>query len=467
METGQDKDSYRDKIATVDKSGKRIWLYPKKPKGKWFNRRQIVGYSLMAFLFIAPFIKIGGNPLFMFNVIERKFSIFGQIFFPQDFYLFALMMLTAVIGVVLFTLVFGRLFCGWVCPQTIFLELLFRRIEYLIEGDAAHQKKLNKGPWNSEKIWKKTLKHTIFYAISFYVANTFLAYIIGLDELIDIITDPPSEHVGGLISIIVFSFVFYGVFAFMREQVCTTVCPYGRLQSVLLDRNSMVITYDYSRGENRARFKKNEDREAVGKGDCIDCFACVKVCPTGIDIRNGTQLECVNCTACIDECDHIMNSIGKDPGLIRYASEESIETKKKFRFTTKAKAYTIVLSVLTILVTAIIFTRSPLDVTVWRVRGTDYAKTTDGRISNLYNISIINKTGEEQKIELRTEDSNAELIHINKGWVLEKDTEFKGKFMLILNKADIGKEKEYINVGIYSEGEKIDDVEVDFIGPIL
>ena len=463
----ENNESYRDKIATVDKHGKRIWVYPKRTKGKWLNRRKILTYVLLGFLFVAPFIKVNGNPLFMFNVVERKFSLFGQIFFPQDFYLFALVMMTGVISVVLFTLVFGRLFCGWVCPQTIFMEGVFRQIEYWIEGDAAHQRKLNKSPWNTDKVLKKTLKHGIFLAISFYIANTFLAYIIGVDELIEIVTSPPSEHMQGLISIIVFSLVFYGVFAFMREQVCTTVCPYGRLQGVLLDRNSMVITYDYGRGEKRSKFRKNEDRAAVGKGDCIDCFQCVKVCPTGIDIRDGTQLECINCTACIDECDNIMTSIGKKPGLIRYASEESIKTGIPFKFTLKAKAYSVVLSVMMIVVMVIIFTRSPIDVTALRVRGTDYAKTADGRISNLYDINILNKMGEDKDITLSVLEGEAELVTIKEGWVLKKDGEFKGKFMLIMDKSGLDGKKAYVKVGVFSEGEQIGEVEVDFIGPIL
>src|SRR5690554_5978046 len=254
----EEEEIFRDRISTVDEHGKRIWVFPKKPFGKWFNRRQLVNYTLLAFLFITPFIKYKGEPFVMLNILERKFIIFGKIFWPQDFYLFALALIIGVVFVIFFTIIFGRIFCGWFCPQTIFMELVFRRVEYWIDGDFTHQKKLSKAPWNKEKIFKRVLKHTIFAIISFIVANLFLSYIISIDELWKIIREPVSQHIGGFTALMAFTAAFYYVFARLREQVCTTICPYGRLQSVLLDENSMVIAYDYKRGEGRAKFRKNE-----------------------------------------------------------------------------------------------------------------------------------------------------------------------------------------------------------------
>ena len=289
-----EKDQYRDHLSTVNEQGGRNWIYPKNPSGRYYTARNIMALLLLAFFFSGPFIEINGHPLLMINIIERQFVIFGVAFWPQDLHLLVFGMLAFVVGVVLFTAVFGRLFCGWACPQTIFMEMVFRRIEYWIEGDSSEQIRLNRAPWTAKKILKKGSKHAIFYGMAFLISNLFLAYIIGKDAWIELITDPPSEHLAGLGAMIVFSAVFYGVFAFMREQVCHFVCPYGRMQSVMLDNNSINVMYDYVRGEQRAKVGDRKKAEA-GKatladlgldpkatfGDCIDCYQCVKVCPNG------------------------------------------------------------------------------------------------------------------------------------------------------------------------------------------
>jgi len=255
---------------------KRQRLYVKRPGGQFYNYRQWVGYGLLVFLLAAPFIKIGGNPFLMFNIVERKFSIFGNIFYPQDLHIFVFGMLIIMVCIVLFTAVFGRVWCGWTCPQTIFMELVFRRIEYWIEGDWTQQRKLDEGPNTDAKAWKKLLKHTIFLAISFIISNIFLAYIIGVDALFRIMTDPVEQHIGGFISILIFTLTFYGVFAYVREIVCTTICPYGRLQGVLLDEQSMTVAYNDKRGEPRGKLRKGETDG--NNGDCIDCNLCVQLC---------------------------------------------------------------------------------------------------------------------------------------------------------------------------------------------
>jgi len=234
-------ESYRDHIATVDQKGKRIWIYPKKPSGFYYNLRSYVSWGLLLFLFGMPWIKVGGEPILLFNVLERQFIIFGLHFAPQDFHLFVLAMLIFIIFIALFTVVFGRLFCGWVCPQTIFMEMVFRKIEYWIEGDANAQRRLNKAPWNSDKILKKGSKQAIFFLISVLIANTFLAYLIGIDEVLRIASEPISNRPGGFTAMILFSGAFFTVFSVMREQVCVTICPYGRLQGVLLDKDSIVV----------------------------------------------------------------------------------------------------------------------------------------------------------------------------------------------------------------------------------
>jgi cytochrome c oxidase accessory protein FixG len=468
MSSERYKESYRDAIATVDEKGKRVWVYPKKPSGKFMNYRKIVSIFLLTILFSGPFIKINGEPLLMMNVLERKFIIFGNIFWPQDFHLFVFAMIAAIVFVILFTVVFGRLFCGWVCPQTIFMEMVFRQIEYWIEGDYKQQMKLDKDPWNGQKIWKRALKHTIFIAISFLIGNTFLAYIIGIDELFKIISEPIGAHTGGFVAMIVFSAAFYGVFARLREQVCTTICPYGRLQGVLLDRNSLVVAYDYKRGEKeagRAKFRKNEDRPATGKGDCIDCGQCVYVCPTGIDIRNGTQLECVNCTACMDACDHMMESVNLKKGLIGYKTEESIANSVPFHFSTRIIGYIAVLAILIGIITALLLGRSDVETTILRTPGVMFQTREDGRISNLYNYKVINKTNASFNVSFKLEEIGGEIQRVGTLDTVFKQDVLEGAMFIILDKEMLDGVKTHIQIGVYHGDKRLEVVKTNFMGP--
>ncbi|MBI1287350.1 MAG: cytochrome c oxidase accessory protein CcoG [Flavobacteriales bacterium] len=465
METKDEEGSFRDHLSTLDETGNRKWIYPKKPAGRYYNYRKWLSYFLLAVLFGAPFIKIGGEPLLMVNILQRKFVIFGQVFWPQDFYIFGLAMIVAVLFIVLFTVAFGRIFCGWFCPQTIFMEMLFRRIEYWIEGDWKHQQRLDAMPWNAEKIRKKGLKHFLFLAVSFLISNTFLAYIIGSDELISIITDPPAEHIVGLVLIIVFTLVFYGVFARMREQVCTNICPYGRLQGVMLDRNSMIVAYDHKRGEGRSKWRKGEDRAAEGKGDCIDCHQCVDVCPTGIDIRNGTQLECINCTACMDACDTVMEKVGFEKALIGYKSEETISTGKPFQFTLRLKAYTAVLSILMIVMVGLIVTRSDIGATVLRTPGMLYQEGENNTITNLYNFKVINKTAEDMPLDLRVINGFGTIKMVGDSVTLKAQGTTEGVMFVEVPRDQVKDRKTKVVVGIYSGDKLLKKVKTNFIGP--
>jgi cytochrome c oxidase accessory protein FixG len=459
-------ESFRDSIATIDESGKRKWITPKKPGGKYTRAREWVSLALLSFLFAGPFIKIQGEPLLLLNVLERKFVILGQIFWPQDFYLFVLIMITSIIFVVLFTVVYGRIFCGWICPQTIFMEGVFRKIEYFIDGDWKQQQKLRKQPWDKEKITKRALKHSIFFSLSFLIANTFLAYIIGIEELFSIVTDHPKNHVAGLVAILTFTGVFYWVFSWFREQACIIACPYGRLQGVMLDRQSVVVAYDYGRGESRAKFRKNEVRSEVGKGDCIDCNACVHVCPTGIDIRNGTQLECVNCTACIDACDDMMEKVDLPKGLIRYASEEEIATGKKFKLSARAKAYTAVLGLLLVLIGGLLFNRSEVGATVLRTGGMLYQTTEDGNISNLYNYKLINKSNKDIQYFFEVDHPHAHIVKIGEDNNLPKQGKAEGALFIVVD-AEHVKNREKFILNIYNQDRKlVKTLKPSFVGPI-
>ena len=457
-------DSFRDHLATVDKKGKRNWIYAQKPKGKLYNIRTVLSIFYFVVFFGLPFVQINGRPLFMFNIPEAKFILFGKVFWPQDFFILGLGMVAFIFFIILFTASFGRLFCGWACPQTNFMEMMFRRIEYWIEGDAAHQKILAKEPWNGSKTAKKIFKHIVFYLLSFLIANFFLAYIIGIKDLQKIITEPVSQHVAGLTSLLIFSGVFYGVYAFFREQACTVVCPYGRLQGVLLDKNSMIVAYDYKRGEPRGVDKKNND---VIHGDCIDCFQCVKVCPTGIDIRNGVQLECVGCTACIDACNNIMDKLGKPQGLIRYASENSIANGEPLKYTPRMKMYTALCGLVVLILSAILFTRKDINTTVMRTPGILYQERGTDSISNLYNIKMANKTLEELNVSVKLEDAKGNVQLVGKPYItVAKEGQGSGSFFIVLPSKDIKARKTELKLALYQGEQKITTVTTSFLGPV-
>ncbi|HNR20803.1 MAG TPA: cytochrome c oxidase accessory protein CcoG [Bacteroidia bacterium] len=456
-------ESFRDSIATITKEGKRAWIYPKKPNGKLYNYRTLVSYIFLAIFFLLPWIKINGHPFMMLNVIERKFVLMSIAFFPQDFFLFVLAMITFVVFIALFTALFGRLWCGWACPQTVFMEMIFRKIEYWIEGDYMQQKALNAQAPNPQKSLKKLAKHSIFFFISFIISNTFLAYIIGIDEWKQIALANPSEHTGGLIAILLFTGVFYGVYARFREQVCLVVCPYGRLQGVLLDPNSVVIGYDYGRGEPRGKLHKGAERT---NGDCIDCHQCVSVCPTGIDIRNGTQLECINCTACIDACNSIMDKINKPHGLIRYTSENAIRNKEKFKVTPRIIGYSIVLFVLLSTLITLLAMRSDVETTILRTPGMLYQKQGADSISNLYNIQLVNKTFEEIPVTVKANGQHGTIKWIGNGITkIDEQGIADGEFFFIMPKNEISKTKTKIKFEIWSNGKMIDKTETNFLAP--
>jgi len=461
----EQEEEFRDSVATITKEGKRNYIHPKKPKGRLYNLRTWFTVFYLIVFFGLPFIKVNGEPLMMFNFLERKFVLFGVVFWPQDFFIFGIGMLAFIVFIILFTVVFGRVFCGWACPQTIFMEMIFRKIEYWIDGDSTKQMQLRKMPWNSFKIKKRVIKFIIFYAISFIIANFFLAYIIGMDKLLEYVSHP-AQSIGTFISLMIFTTIFFFVYWWFREQVCIVVCPYGRLQGVLLDRNSIVVAYDYERGEPRGKLTKKTIEEETHKGDCVDCFACVRVCPTGIDIRNGTQLECVNCTACIDACDAIMTSVHKPVGLIRYASENSIKEKKKLVFNRRIKAYSSVLLLLISLLAFLLISRTDLDATLMRTAGMTYTTLPDGRISNLYNLKLANKTHQDIPITLKLENVPGEIELIATKTALIKKSDYTHlQFFVKLKREDIKNWKTQLDIGLYDAGKKVKTIRAKFIGP--
>ncbi|MFC4873671.1 cytochrome c oxidase accessory protein CcoG [Negadavirga shengliensis] len=461
-----DPEKFRDALATVKEDGKRNWIYPKKVSGKFYKWRTYISWLLLGLLFAGPFIKIEGRPWLLFNIFERKFIVFGAVFWPQDTYLLIFLLLIFFVFVILFTVVFGRAFCGWACPQTLFMEMVFRKVEYWIEGDAGQQRKLNHMPWNGEKIRKKGIKYLIFALISLLISHVVMAYLVGIDKVKEIVVQPPTENLAGFIGLMTFTGIFFFVFAWFREQACTVVCPYGRLQGVMLDDNSINVAYDYVRGEPRGPIRKNR-AVAEKLGDCVDCTLCVQVCPTGIDIRNGVQMECVNCTACMDVCDDVMEKISRPKGLIRYASETSIKKGTQKLMTARVKGYTAVLLLLIGAFVTLLATRDDLGATVTRFRGMTYQEREGGKISNLYETTIINKTFQLQEVSLMAEDPQytVEVVGAT-DWKLDGQTKLEGRFFIVKDKENIQAPQENITLLFLQDGKVIDKIKTSFMGPM-
>ncbi len=457
--------SFRDSVTTISKDGKRRWVFSKRPSGSYYNKRGWISSFFLILLFVGPFLTWNGHPLILFNVLERKFILFGIPFWPQDFFLFVLAMLTFFVFIILFTAIFGRVWCGWACPQTIFMEMVFRKVEYWIEGDANQQKQLAARPLDFYKVRRKVFKHALFLLIAFLIANVFLAYIVGVDQLELLVSDGPVNHQAGFYALLGFTGVFYGVYARFREQVCLVVCPYGRLQGVLLDRNSLVIAYDYQRGDPRGKLHKNENRLI---GDCIDCHQCVDVCPTGIDIRNGTQLECVNCTACIDACDSVMEKVGFEKSLIRYASENNIANRDKFKVTSRIVGYAVLLLVLLTTLVSLLALRTDVEATLLRVPGQLYQQQDGNRFSNLYTIQVVNKTFLDIPLTFGLENTpkGAEIRFV--GNVIDKvhsDSLAEAVLFIVLPDSALKGLKTPLILDVFSNGKMVDRVKTNFMGP--
>jgi cytochrome c oxidase accessory protein FixG len=463
----QFEEEFRDSMATVDQKGKRVWVYPKRPSGKFHNWRIVVTIFLLSLLFAGPWIRIEGQPFLLLNIFERKFIVFGQAFWPQDFVLLAITLITFFVFVILFTVVFGRVWCGWMCPQTLFMEMVFRKIEYWIEGDAPAQRRLDKQPWNFDKIFKKTLKHKLFILISILISHTAMAYLIGTEKTLEIISHSPQENMAGFLGLTSFTVIFYFVFAKFREQACIAVCPYGRLQSVLLAKESIVVAYDWLRGEPRGHLKKNHATETKS-GDCVDCKLCVHVCPTGIDIRNGTQLECVNCTACIDVCDEVMLKTGRPKGLIRFASYNSIKNGVQKIITPRVIGYSLVLFALLVILSFTLATRADVESTILKVPGTLYQRTSDGFITNLYNVEFLNKTFDAIELEAKVESPASALLQRADGKRISVPAEgmIKGVFFIKISEGELKSARTVVKIGIYKSGKLIDTITAKFIGPV-
>lgn len=444
--------TFRDRPLGIEQSGKQKWVCAKQPKGKWYRRRTLFAIFAIAFLILAPIIKINGNPFMLFDIANRKIYLFSQLIWAQDTYVLALIMSIAVVGVVMFTVIYGRLFCGWACPQTIFLEHVFRRIEYLFDGNGRNGKK-KKEP----SVIRSIAKHIVFFITSYIIAHIFLNWFMGIDRLIDLISSPIKENTLEFLVVLGLSVFYYWIYAHFREQVCTMICPYGRMQGVLLDSKSITVIYDYKRGEPRG---------AKSDGDCINCNQCISVCPTGIDIKNGSQLECVNCTACIDECNSVMKKIKKPEGLIRYDSVQGVESGKRNLWNGRSIAYSVVLFLLIAVLGIILSLRTTIDSTILRVPGTIFQEVDTNTVSNIYTIKIINKTNEDKNLSLKLIEPKEGIIEFAGSLhILHKDEKLENMLIIKLSKSQLEGRSTKVIIGIYVENELLETYETNFLGP--
>lgn len=380
-------------LPTLNEDGSRHWIRPRPSTGAWWTRRRFVGYSLIAFFVALPHLRWMGKPLILLDVPRREFTLLGNTFLPTDTLILMLLLGSAVIAIFLFSALFGRVWCGWGCPQTVYMEFVFRPIERLLEGGRSGSLAMDKA--NGVMSPRRMLKYLIYIPISLVLAHTFLAYFVGTDTLQQWVQLSPYEHPTPFLVMAVTTLLIFIDFGWFREQTCLIACPYGRWQAALIDKRSLIVAYDAVRGEPR---RAGSNREHAG--DCVSCNACVVTCPTGIDIRNGLQMECVHCTQCIDACDHVMVALHKPKGLIRYASQEGLAGRDSGAMRPRVVIYSIALVVCLGALALTLGTRADAEVTLLRSSSEPYRMEADGRIANQLRVKIVNRSNAPQQYSI-------------------------------------------------------------------
>ena len=393
-------------LSTLNADGSRRWLRPRPSPGRFLTRRRIVAWGLIALFTVTPFLRLHGKPIILLDVVAREFTLFGKTFFPTDTLLLALLLVTVFVTIFLFTALFGRVWCGWACPQTVYMEFIFRPIERFFEGTPGRVKKGFLQGSGAGKL----LKYVAYFVISLHLAHTFLSWFVGTDRLWTWSQRSPFEHPAGFLIVLVVTGLMMFDFCYFREQTCIVACPYGRFQSALLDRNSLLVTYDRNRGEPRGKpgkgrpatvslpivteFRETAPGSAAApapSGDCVDCGLCVTTCPTGIDIRNGVQMECINCTQCIDACDAVMTKLSRPRGLIRYSSQAAMEGEGKKLLRPRVLVYPALLTVLVTAFLVVLSTKGNADITILRGQGRPFSTLDSGEIANPVRVKIRNR----------------------------------------------------------------------------
>ncbi len=393
--------------SSLKRDGGRNFVHPADVAGRFVRARYAVFALLIGFWALLPWVPVGGNPALFLDVQRRQFFLFGLTFNAQDGWLLFFVFSGVGLGVVLITVLIGRVWCGWACPQTVFMEGMFRRIERLVEGPRGQRIRLNKSPWNFNKIWRKVVKHALFIVAALFVSHIFVSFFVSMPSMLEMMRGSPAQHPVAFGWAIGVAVLLYGNFAWFREQMCMIVCPYGRLQSVLTDDNSLVVGYDRLRGEPRGKVK---DAEA---GDCVDCKRCVLVCPTGIDIRNGMQLDCIGCTACIDACDAIMDKLGRQRGLVRYDSLTGLEHQTRRILRPRLLLYAGLTAAWGVGAFFAFTSHTTFEANLVRLRGAPYHLVEDDTIArNLFTLHVINKASEDATFHIEAEARDGQSTRI-------------------------------------------------------
>jgi cytochrome c oxidase accessory protein FixG len=427
-------------LSTLNVDGSRRWIRPKPSRGRYWKRRRAVAYGLIAMFTALPHIPINGKPAVLLNVAQREFTILGTTFYPTDTLLLALLMVGVFLAVFLLTAIFGRVWCGWGCPQTVYMEWVYRPIERFLEGEPGGKRGVIKDPGVA-----KALKYAAFFVVSCFLAHTFLSYFVGVAQLRTWMTRSPLEHPSSFIIMAAVTGLMMVDFAFFREQICLLACPYGRFQSVLLDRGSLIVGYDRRRGEPRGKLAGVglsltilPGGAAPAQGDCIDCFKCVTTCPTGIDIRNGLQLECIHCTQCVDACDAVMDKIGKPRGLIRYASQSALDGETRRGIRPRVVFYPAMLLVVIAAFVVVLVGKGTADFNVVRGIGRPFNVLPTGDVANQLRVKIVNRDSRERAYTLTLEGVEGALRAEANPVVLAPGKAFSQQVTVIMPMATFG-----------------------------
>jgi len=449
--------------ATVETGGGRKWVYADLPRGRFARARNIVYSILVVFYVAAPWLRLGGQPLLRFDLPARRFSVFGATFTATDLYLLALFLLIAAVGMFLFSALLGRLWCGWACPQTVYLEGVFRRVERWIEGSPMKRRQLDFGARDAAYWSKKSLKHSAFLLISAVIALSFVGYFIGGKGLVELLSG--VAHPAALVTALALTALTYWNFSWFREQFCTFLCPYARFQAVMLDDHSLIVGYDPRRGEPRGMLRP--DQAPDERGDCIDCKRCVQVCPTGIDIRNGLQLECVSCTACIDACDAVMDRISRPRGLIRYDSLAGLRGKPRRVVRQRVVVYSAVMLLLLGIFATRVMSRDAVELTVARAAGMPYLAQDDGRVRNQFALNVTNTEPVERRVTIEVNGPEGmECIVPDQPLRIAAGGRLRAEAFVLCPESCIASSETPIVFRLLSDGMELSRAEATFLGPV-